>query len=380
MTMVSAAPIRRAISSAKGAAGDRDHPRAGVGSPAASAARRGSRCRRSRRVWPGAMSARREDVHRAAERLAGKGLAAERRRQGDHRVGIGDVVLGVAVEREGRHAVARARRRPPPRRPHRSTPSPRGRGRPARWDSASTPVPPTASRLEAQTPQPSSRTRTWPGPGVGRGTRSILTRPGPVTTAARIVVGIESIVISFDFPRHRKARPVIFTPGPRSRIQRPARDFSRRMRLRDILFGRRLANREQASRRIGWFQAVPAMGLDGLGSASYGPEAALTVLTPLGLLGLAWIGPVTAAIVVLLAVLYLSYRQTVAAYPDQRRGLHRRQGQPRRLRQPAGGRGADDRLCAERRGRRLRRRRRADLGRAAAAAPRPCRCAWRCWR
>ncbi len=86
------------------------------------------------------------------------------------------------------------------------------------------------------------------------------------------------------------------------------------MRLIDVLLGRALANREQGRQRIGWFAAVPAMGLDGLGSASYGPEAAMTVLAPFGALGLVWIGPVTAAIIGLLLVLYLSYRQTVVAY------------------------------------------------------------------
>jgi amino acid transporter len=82
----------------------------------------------------------------------------------------------------------------------------------------------------------------------------------------------------------------------------------------DIVLGRRLANSEGESRRIGWFEAVPAMGLDGLGSASYGPEAALTVLAPLGAASLGLIGWVMAPIIVLLGVLYLSYRQTVAAY------------------------------------------------------------------
>ena len=57
------------------------------------------------------------------------------------------------------------------------------------------------------------------------------------------------------------------------------------------------------------------MGLDGLGSSSYGPEAALTIMIPLGAAGLDWITPVMAVIVLLLAVLYLSYRQTVVAYP-----------------------------------------------------------------
>jgi len=84
----------------------------------------------------------------------------------------------------------------------------------------------------------------------------------------------------------------------------------------DLLLGRRLANREGRQRRIGWFEGVPAMGLDGLGSSSYGPEAALTVMIPLGALGLAWIGWVIAPIVALLAILYLSYRQVIRAYPS----------------------------------------------------------------
>ena len=84
----------------------------------------------------------------------------------------------------------------------------------------------------------------------------------------------------------------------------------------DVLFGRRLANREQDTRKIGWFEAVPAMGLDGLGSASYGPEAALTILIPLGAASLTWVGWIMAPIVALLVILYFSYRQTIVAYPS----------------------------------------------------------------
>ena len=87
------------------------------------------------------------------------------------------------------------------------------------------------------------------------------------------------------------------------------------MGLKDLLLGRRLSNRDGETRKISWFEAVPAMGLDGLGSASYGPEAALTIMIPLGAASLTWIGPIMAPIVVLLIVLYLSYRQTVVAYP-----------------------------------------------------------------
>jgi amino acid transporter len=61
---------------------------------------------------------------------------------------------------------------------------------------------------------------------------------------------------------------------------------------------------------------VPALGLDGLSSAAYGPEAAMTILLPLGALGLAYIGPITLVILILLGILYFSYRQTIVAYPN----------------------------------------------------------------
>ncbi|AFL53656.1 amino acid transporter [Sinorhizobium fredii] len=88
------------------------------------------------------------------------------------------------------------------------------------------------------------------------------------------------------------------------------------MSLLGWIVGRRLANREQPGRKIGAFEGVPAMGLDGLGSSAYGPEAALTILIPFGAAGLVYIGPIMAAIIALLMILYLSYRQTIAAYPS----------------------------------------------------------------
>src|SRR5712672_1228412 len=87
------------------------------------------------------------------------------------------------------------------------------------------------------------------------------------------------------------------------------------MKLVDLLLGRKLANREGESEKITAFQGVPAMGLDGLASSAYGPEAALTVLAPLGLFGLAYMGPVMIAVLAVLAILYVSYWQTIEAYP-----------------------------------------------------------------
>ena len=83
-----------------------------------------------------------------------------------------------------------------------------------------------------------------------------------------------------------------------------------------LIFGRILPNRATEERKLTAVTGVPAMGLDGLGSSSYGPEAALTVLIPLGSAGLLYAGEVILVIVALLAILYASYRQTIRAYPN----------------------------------------------------------------
>jgi amino acid transporter len=87
------------------------------------------------------------------------------------------------------------------------------------------------------------------------------------------------------------------------------------MSLSDVIFGRPLASSEAGAQRLRTATGIPTFGLDALSSAAYGPEAALTVLLPLGAAGLAYIVPITTAIVVLLGIVYLSYRQTIAAYP-----------------------------------------------------------------
>jgi amino acid transporter len=86
-------------------------------------------------------------------------------------------------------------------------------------------------------------------------------------------------------------------------------------RVFTLLFGRPLATSEERAECIGPLAGIPVFGLDALSSAAYGPEAALTLLIPLGLLGVHYIVPVSAAIVTLLAVVYMSYRQTIEAYP-----------------------------------------------------------------
>jgi amino acid transporter len=87
------------------------------------------------------------------------------------------------------------------------------------------------------------------------------------------------------------------------------------MRVIDLLFGRPLASSEERAEHVGPAAGIPIFGLDALSSAAYGPEAALTLLIPLGLEGVHLIMPVSAAIIVLLVIVYFSYRQTIEAYP-----------------------------------------------------------------
>ena len=87
------------------------------------------------------------------------------------------------------------------------------------------------------------------------------------------------------------------------------------MSLIDVLFGRPLATSEERAEHIGPAAGVPIFGLDALSSAAYGPEAALTLLIPLGLMGVHYIVPISIAIIVLLLIVFFSYRQTIEAYP-----------------------------------------------------------------
>ncbi len=87
------------------------------------------------------------------------------------------------------------------------------------------------------------------------------------------------------------------------------------MSFLDVLLGKPLATSDERAEQIGPSAGIPIFGLDALSSAAYGPEAALTLLIPLGALGIAQIVPISASIIVLLCIVYFSYRQTIAAYP-----------------------------------------------------------------
>src|SRR5208283_78073 len=103
------------------------------------------------------------------------------------------------------------------------------------------------------------------------------------------------------------------------------------MSLADSLFGRPLATSEERAEHVGVAAGIPIFGLDALTSAAYGPETALSLLIPLGVAGIAHLIPIVSVVLILLGIVFFSYRQTIAAYPT--------------------GGGADDRLHPDRSGR-----------------------------
>ncbi|HEX9527299.1 MAG TPA: amino acid permease, partial [Streptosporangiaceae bacterium] len=89
-------------------------------------------------------------------------------------------------------------------------------------------------------------------------------------------------------------RPAAATSDPKRRPDAAARDDKHRLTA---------------------LEGLAALSLDALSSVAYGPEAIVVVMVAAGTTGLSYTLPVTAAIVVLLVVLVISYRQVIAAFP-----------------------------------------------------------------
>jgi amino acid transporter len=82
-----------------------------------------------------------------------------------------------------------------------------------------------------------------------------------------------------------------------------------------VLIGRPLRSSEASKEQINPFEGLSALSLDALTSVAYGPEAIIVVLALAGAGALHLILPITLAIIVLLAILVVSYRQVIDAYP-----------------------------------------------------------------
>ena len=83
-----------------------------------------------------------------------------------------------------------------------------------------------------------------------------------------------------------------------------------------LLIGRPLRARELSAEEITPVEGLSALSLDALTSVAYGPQAILVVLAAAGAGALGLVLPVTVAIVALLALLVVSYRQVIDAHPE----------------------------------------------------------------
>ena len=91
---------------------------------------------------------------------------------------------------------------------------------------------------------------------------------------------------------------------------------TRAYRLKNRILGPALNTDQLAHERLGKPTALAVFASDNLSSSAYATEEILKVLIPaVGLAAFALVVPVTIALLVVLAFLILSYRQTIKAYP-----------------------------------------------------------------
>ena len=98
-------------------------------------------------------------------------------------------------------------------------------------------------------------------------------------------------------------------------IPMPGDGIAYRLKLR--LLGQPLHSDELQHQRLGKPTALAVFASDNLSSSAYATEEILHALVPaVGLLAFSLVMPITVALLVMLALLILSYRQTIKAYPS----------------------------------------------------------------
>jgi amino acid transporter len=118
-------------------------------------------------------------------------------------------------------------------------------------------------------------------------------------------------------PRRQGFEPV--APGvlqATAQASAPPRGLSRILhRLRHVLIGPPLATSQAVHERLTKVKALAVLSSDALSSVAYATEQILVVLVTAGAAAYGYMLPIMAATLGLLAVVVLSYRQTIKAYP-----------------------------------------------------------------
>jgi amino acid transporter len=120
----------------------------------------------------------------------------------------------------------------------------------------------------------------------------------------------------------RPHSPYFRYAGPGELVAREAASMPRTRtgraiaRLRQVVFGRRLANEEEVGERLSKTKALAIFSSDAISSSAYATEEILRVLVIAGVGALLLSVQVAIAIALLLAVVSASYRQVCRAYPN----------------------------------------------------------------
>lgn len=99
-------------------------------------------------------------------------------------------------------------------------------------------------------------------------------------------------------------------------VVRRAGDYKPKPSFRTWLIGRPLQTADSEHQTIGKFIGLAVFSSDAMSSVAYAPQEMLIVLVAAGTAGMAYSIPLALAIVVLLAILTLSYEQTIHTYTN----------------------------------------------------------------
>jgi amino acid transporter len=99
--------------------------------------------------------------------------------------------------------------------------------------------------------------------------------------------------------------------------QAPRTAQQRRMAaLRGLLFGHPLSSAADLTERLPKWKALPIFSSDVMSSVAYASEASLFTLAGVGAVAFNFLMPISLLVIALLAVVTISYRQTIRAYPN----------------------------------------------------------------
>ena len=86
--------------------------------------------------------------------------------------------------------------------------------------------------------------------------------------------------------------------------------------MRSWFIGRPLSTADAAHQTIGKSVGLAVFASDALSSTAYATQEILVILAAAGTLAFGFVFPISIAIVILLAIVTISYEQTIHAYPD----------------------------------------------------------------